>query len=421
MGLVYVSDDMPGLARLKSGQGFRYRDAAGRWIKDPEEIRRIQKLAIPPAYTRVWICPDPNGHLQATGYDARGRKQYRYHPDWQASRNDSKFERLLAFGHVLPRIRARVARDLAPRRNEPVSRKLVLATLVRLLDTTFVRVGNDEYARDNGSYGLTTLRNPHAGVRGKTLQLRFRGKSGVMHNLKVDDPKVAAVVRRCQQLPGQLLFQYEDEKGELHAVGSGDVNDYLAEITAPPTRSRHASTQVPHQTGAAELALPGRRRSGPLGGQDATRSEQPWGHHFTAKDFRTWHGTVQALELTRLACSTSGAGGLKDDAKARGYSAKAVLQEVARLLGNTPAVCKKSYIHPAVLALGGSLAQDAAAMGKLWPQLESGKKLRRLYAAEHRLMRFLANHHRALKTQARVAGKAAKATSKASKKAKPAG
>ncbi|WP_411879109.1 DNA topoisomerase IB [Polaromonas sp. YR568] len=392
-GLVYVSDDTPGLTRVKSGSGFRYRDASGKPIKDPDEIRRINKLAIPPAYTRVWICPRANGHLQATGYDARGRKQYRYHADWQALRGDSKFERLQAFGKALPRIRARVARDLAPHRNKPVSRSLVLATLVRLLDTTFVRVGNDEYARDNGSYGLTTLRNPHAGVRGKTLQLRFRGKSGVMQDLKVDDPKVAAVVRRCQQLPGQLLFQYEDEAGGLRAVGSGDVNDYLAEITAPSTRSRHASTQVPHQTGAAELALPGRRRGGPLGGQDATRSEQPWGQHFTAKDFRTWHGTVQALELTRLAC-----GGNGDTAvAASGYSAKAVLQEVARLLGNTPAVCKKSYIHPAVLELGGHLAQDAQAMAALWPQLESGKKLRRLYAAEHRLLVLLESRRRALK------------------------
>jgi DNA topoisomerase-1 len=401
-GLVYVSDDMPGLARLKSGKGFRYRNPAGQWIKDPEEIRRIQKLAIPPAYSRVWICPDPNGHLQATGYDARGRKQYRYHPDWQAQRNDSKFERLLAFGQTLPRIRARVARDLVPRRNQPVTRSLVLATLVRLLDTTYVRVGNDEYTRENGSYGLTTLRNPHAGVRGTTLQLRFRGKSGVMQALKVDDPKVAAVVRRCQQLPGQLLFQYEDEKGELHAVGSGDVNDYLAEITAPSTRSRHASTQVSHQTGAAELALPGHRRSGPLGGQDATRSEQPWGQHFTAKDFRTWHGTVQALELTRLAC---GGGNGNGAATASTYSAKAVLQEVARLLGNTPAVCKKSYIHPAVLALGSSPARDAEAMGALWPQLESGKKLRRLYAAEHRLLAFLERQRRTLKADTAAARK----------------
>ena len=391
-GLVYVSDDMPGLARLKSGKGFRYRDAAGRWVKDPEEIRRIQKLAIPPAYSRVWICPQPNGHLQATGYDARGRKQYRYHPDWQAQRNDSKFERLLAFGKTLPRIRARVARDLVPHRNQPVTRSLVLATLVRLLDTTYVRVGNDEYARENGSYGLTTLRNPHAGVRGKTLQLRFRGKSGVMQDLKVDDPKVAAVVRRCQQLPGQLLFQYEDEKGELRAVGSGDVNDYLAEITAPSTRSRHVPTQVPH------------------GGQDATRSEQPWGQHFTAKDFRTWHGTVQALELTRLACGGSSGNGAAGAAGA--YSAKAVLQEVARLLGNTPAVCKKSYIHPAVLALGSSLAQDAEAMSTLWPQLESGKKMRRLYAAEHRLLAFLERRHRVLKAQTAASGKQQKKAKK---------
>ncbi|MCZ8255464.1 MAG: DNA topoisomerase IB [Polaromonas sp.] len=391
-GLVYVNDTLPGLTRLKSGKGFRYRNASGQAIKDPDEIRRIQKLAIPPAYTRVWICPVPNGHLQATGYDARGRKQYRYHADWQDRRNDSKFERLQAFGRALPRIRARVARDLAPRRNAPVSRSLVLATLVRLLDTTFVRVGNDEYARDNGSYGLTTLRNPHAGVRGKTLQLRFRGKSGVMQDLKVDDPKVAAVVRRCQQLPGQLLFQYEaegEEGGEgnqLRAVGSGDVNDYLAEIT------RGKNT-----------------------GSDPS-------DHFTAKDFRTWHGTVQALELTRLACSTNGA----EDARPRGYSAKAVLQEVARLLGNTPAVCKKSYIHPAVLALGGSLAQVAGAMVELWPQLESGKKLRRLYAAEHRLMGFLDKNQRALKTQARASGKASvraqgKAVAKASRKTKPAG
>jgi len=242
-----------------------------------------------------------------------------------------------------------------------VSRSLVLATLVRLLDTTFVRVGNDEYARENGSYGLTTLRNPHAGVRGKTLQLRFRGKSGVMQELKVDDPKVAAVVRRCQQLPGQLLFQYEDGDGELRAVGSGDVNDYLGEIL-----------------------------------QGKTQGQDRGGERFTAKDFRTWHGTVQALELTRLAC---GAGG--EAAAAGGYSAKAVLQAVARLLGNTPAVCKKSYIHPAVLALGGELAQDAQAMAALWSQLESGQKIRRLYAAEHRLLAFLKSRQ---KSQAKKGG-----------------
>ncbi len=289
----------------------------------------------------MWICPSRNGHLQATGKDARGRKQYRYHPDWQVQRNENKFDRMQAFGSALPRLRARVARDLAPKRNQPVSRNLVLSTMVRLLDTTFVRVGNDEYARENGSFGLTTLRNPHAGVQGSTIQLRFRGKSGVMQNLKVNDPKVATVVRRCQQLPGQLLFQYEDEAGELHAVGSSDVNDYLSEITAS-------------------------RRKGE--------------EHFTAKDFRTWHGTVQALEFTRLACT----GNIEN-----AYDAKSMLAEVARQLGNTPAVCKKSYIHPAVMSLGSELASDANARAGIWDEIGAGKPARYLRAAETRLMTFL--------------------------------
>jgi DNA topoisomerase-1 len=304
-----------------------------------------------------------------------------------------------------------VARDLAPRRHAPVSRSLVLATLVRLLDTTFVRVGNDEYARDNGSYGLTTLRNPHAGVRGKTLQLRFRGKSGVMQDLKVDDPKVAAVVRRCQQLPGQLLFQYEDEAGELRAVGSGDVNDYLAEITAPPTRSRHASTQVPHPTGAAEALAcpepvegPGRRRSGPLGGQDATRSEQPWGQRFTAKDFRTWHGTVQALELTRLACGANGKDNGDAAAAAGGYSAKAVCRK-SRACWATHRPSAKNPISTRPCWSWAATWRKTPAMAALWPQLESGKKLRRLYAAEHRLLALLESRRRALKAGKKSAKK----------------
>lgn len=366
-GLVYVSDDLPGYARgaFSKTRGFSYRDTQGKPITDENEIRRIDKLAIPPAYTAVWICPLANGHLQATGRDARGRKQYRYHPDWQAQRNGSKFDRLEAFGRALPRIRAQVSRDLKPARAQPVGRRLVLATLVRLLDTTFVRVGNDEYARDNGSYGLTTLRNPHAGVRGKTLRLRFRGKSGVMQDVTVDDPKVAAVVRRCQQLPGQMLFQYQDENGEVHGIGSGDVNDYLAEIAG---------------AGAGQAG----------------------GEHFTAKDFRTWHGTAQALELTRLACSAGAAemppaghppaaGKLLKKSKSPAYSVKAVLAEVAGLLGNTPAVCRKSYIHPAVMSLGAELAEDAGAMAAMWDKLDGGKKTRRLYAAEHRLLGFLKN------------------------------
>ncbi|RYY81662.1 MAG: DNA topoisomerase IB, partial [Comamonadaceae bacterium] len=210
---------MPGFSRIKRGDSFRYRDADGHWLSDADEIARIRRLAIPPAYRRVWICPLPNGHLQATGLDARGRKQYRYHPDWRLQKDQTKFDRLEAFGRALPRIRARVARDLAPPKgNAPLQRTLVLATLVRLLDTTFLRVGNEEYAASNGSYGLTTLRNRHADLRGTALTLRFRGKSGVMHAAKVDDPRVAKVVRRCQQLPGQELFQYQDEDGTPHAL-----------------------------------------------------------------------------------------------------------------------------------------------------------------------------------------------------------
>lgn len=352
-GLVYVSDDTPGFTRFKRGAHFAYRDTQGKLLKDKDEIQRIRQLAIPPAYTRVWICPLRNGHLQATGRDARGRKQYRYHAGWREQRDENKFDRMEAFGLALPRIRARVARDLQPRRGQPLGRTVVLATLVRLLDTTFLRVGNDEYARDNGSYGLTTLRNPHAGVRDSVLQLRFRGKSGVMQNVRLEDPKVAAVVRRCQQLPGQELFQYEDEDGQARTLGSSDVNDYLAEISAP---------------------------RGKTGG----------GEKFTAKDFRTWHGTVQALELTRVACTATGS-------TQASYSAKAVLAEVAGLLGNTPAVCRKSYIHPAVMSLGAELSKDAETMGDIWDTLAAGKKPRRLYIAEGRLLAFLKNRRKKMR------------------------
>ena len=365
-GLVYVSDDMPGFSRLKAGKGFRYRDDKGAWLRDVDEISRIRMLAIPPAYTRVWICPHRDGHLQATGYDSRGRKQYRYHPDWQTQRNDSKFDRLQAFGSALPRIRFCMARDLKPHKNRPVSRTLVLATLVRLLDTTFARVGNDEYARENGSYGLTTLRNPHARVHSSTLQLRFRGKSGVMQDLKITDPKVAAVVRRCQQLPGQLLFQYQDEQGALHAIDSSDVNKYLAEIVkGKRARNEQKSDEEPPQA-----------------------SYRHEGKHFTAKDFRTWHGTVQALELTRLACS---------GAASKPFNANHIVQEVAQQLGNTPAVCRKSYIHPAVLALGGELAGQAGVMSRIWDRLAAGKPVRRLHAAETRLLDFLKADQRHIK------------------------
>ena len=304
-GLVYVSDAMPGIRRERRGERFVYRLADGRALRDAAQIERIRRLAIPPAYTDVWICPRPDGHLQATGRDARGRKQYRYHPGWRAARDEDKFQRLCEFGAALPRIRRRVAHDLAQApAGAPPDRRTVLAALVRLLDTTLVRVGNDEYARDNGSYGLTTLRSRHAAVRGSTLRLRFRGKSGVLHEVALDDPRVARVVRRCQAMPGQELFQYEDAAGATHCVDSADVNGYLRESS---------------------------------------------GCDFSAKDFRTWHATVQALVLvSRLDAAQRGTRG----------AANAVLAEVAAQLRNTVAVCRKSYVHPGVLALADAAEVD---------------------------------------------------------------
>lgn len=343
--LVHVSDDMPGIRRLRRGKGFAYRAASGDPLDDPAELQRIRRLAIPPAYREVWICPLPNGHLQATGRDARGRKQYRYHPDWRQRREADKFGRLLAFGQALPRIRARVARDLRAPAEPTPSRTLLLATLVRLLDTTLIRIGNDEYARGNGSYGLTTLRNPHAQVRGARLKLSFRGKSGVPHEVTVDDARLARVVRRCRELPGQELFQYPDESGALRRIGSADVNDYLHEAA---------------------------------------------GERFTAKDFRTWHASVLALSLTRAACQ-GGAGAGEGGAR---FDAPAVLREVAGRLRNTPAVCRKSYVHPALLALWDRLAADPEAARTLLAAAEPPPP-RHTPADEWRLLRFLRRAARA--------------------------
>ena len=366
-GLVYVNPDMPGIRRLKQGDRFRYRDAEGRWVRDADELSRIRMLAIPPAYSQVWICPLPNGHLQATGIDARGRKQYRYHADWRLLKDETKFERLEAFGLALPRIRARVARDLLEGAGAATSapgRQQVLAALVRLLDTTLLRVGNEEYASSNGSYGLTTLRNRHAAVQGTALRLRFRGKSGVMHEAKLEDPRVAKVVRQCQQLPGQALFQYadDDQDGGLHSVSSTDVNDYLAEAAG--------------------------------------------GERFTAKDFRTWHGTVQALELTRLACEPG-----RTAADGTRYSAKDILAAVAKQLGNTPAVCKKAYVHPAVLALGSALSDGDEATGALFEKIggsRTARPSRGLHAAERRLLAFLKAHRQERARELRKTAKASR-------------
>ena len=322
-GLVHVSDATPGIRRVRRGSGFAYRDARGAWLRDPETLRRIRALAVPPAYESVWVCPRPDGHLQATGRDARGRKQYRYHPAFRALREADKFERLSAFGRALPRLRAQVQADLdAASHHGPPTRTLVIATVVRLLDATLVRVGNDEYARSNGSYGLTTLRRHHAGVQGDVLMLRFRGKSGRLHELRVDDERVTRIVRRCRQLPGQELFQFVDDAGVVRSIGSGDVNDYLESAT---------------------------------------------GERFTAKHFRTWHGSVLALELMCRACA---------ERPGRTPALKPVLEAVARRLGNTAAVCRKSYIHPAVLALRDTTPT-------------SGRGRRGLSPAESRLLRLL--------------------------------
>lgn len=329
-GLLYVRDTMPGIARLRERDGFRYRRPDGRALRDAKELQRIRSLAIPPAYEEVWICPLPQGHLQATGRDARGRKQYRYHPGWREARDADKFLRMSEFGAALPRIRAKVKRDLAA----PVgSRASVLAALVRLLDTTLVRVGNDEYARTNGSFGLTTLRNRHAAVKGSTLHLRFRGKSGVWHEVALDDPRVARIVRACQAMPGQELFQYEDEAGRSHGLGSADVNDYLRE----------------------------------LGGDD-----------FTAKDFRTWHASVLALQLL---C------GLTETGPVSKRAANEVLREVAGRLGNTLAVCRRSYVHPGLV--GAAVEHGLAGLAGLAGA--TVKRCRGLTVAECRLLGFLAS------------------------------
>ena len=292
-GLRYVSDAQPGIARVRRGRGFVYLKG-DRIVRDKATIARIRKLAIPPAWRDVWICPDANGHIQATGRDARGRKQYRYHPEWRKARDGTKYERVLAFGRALPKIRARVARDL---RRKGLPREKVLATIVRLLDTTYMRVGNDEYRRQNGSHGLTTLRDRHARFgRGKVV-FRFTGKAGKAHEIVVDDPRLARIVKRCQDLPGQELFQYLDDDGVVRDVGSADVNEYLREIA---------------------------------------------GDAFTAKDFRTWAGTVLAAVALREVET------FDSEAMAKRNIVKAI-EGVAKELGNTPAVCRKCYVHPDVL------------------------------------------------------------------------
>jgi DNA topoisomerase I len=303
-GLVYVCDDRPGIRRLRSGRGFRYLSPDGQPIRDRDDIARIRKLAIPPAWRNVWICPDPRGHMQATARDARGRKQYRYHPRWREVRDEAKYGRMVEFGRVLPQIRARTEKDLA---RPGLPREKVLAAVVRLLEATLIRVGNEEYARTNRSFGLTTLRDRHASVEGYRIHFRFRGKSGKEHEIGVQDRRLSNLVKRCQELPGQDLFQYIDDEGRPRSIGSTDVNDYLREI----------------------------------GGED-----------FTAKDFRTWAGTVLA------AWALHDFQAVDSHRRAKKNVVRAI-EQVAERLGNTPAVCRKCYVHPTVIDayLEGSLVQ----------------------------------------------------------------
>jgi len=292
-GLRYVRDDRPGIRRVKRRGGFSYVAPGGKPIHDETELGRIRKLAIPPAYADVWISPDPRGHLQATGRDARGRKQYRYHPRWREVRDETKFDRMIAFAKALPTIRAAIARDLG---KPGLPREKVLATVVSLLEATMIRVGNEEYAKQNDSYGLTTLQDEHVKISGDTVKFQFRGKSGKDHSVTLKDKRLAKIVRACRDVPGQELFQYLDVDGERASISSHDVNDYLREIA---------------------------------------------GDEFTAKDFRTWEGThACALALAAHNVVT------KAEAKSHVVTA---IKAVAERLGNTPAVCKKSYIHPGVI------------------------------------------------------------------------
>ena len=294
IGLRYIGQSISGFSRKRAGKGFRFLDCDGRPIRDEEHLKRIRSLVIPPAWERVWICPMPNGHLQAFGYDARGRKQYRYHPVYSQIRNHAKFDRMPEFAEALPRIRDRVRHDLARR---ALPREKVLATVVRLLETTCIRIGNVEYAEQNQSFGLTTLRDRHVQIVDDTVRFRFRGKSHQDHEIELHDRRLARIIQDCQDVPGYELFQYVDEDGQHHSIDSSDVNAYLRETC---------------------------------------------GGDFTAKDFRTWSGTVQAaLEL-------AGIGPARSETEAKRNIAAAI-KNVAGRLGNRPATCRKYYVHPVVL------------------------------------------------------------------------
>ena len=317
-GLRYVTDGLRGIRRKRAGTGWAYYAPDGKRIEDAQTRKRLNRLAIPPAWTDVWICPDPNGHIQATGSDVRGRKQYRYHPDYREARDRSKFRRMLEFSEVLPRLRERLERDL---RSRDLGRRQILATVVSLLDQTLIRVGNDEYVRENRSYGLTTLRRRHLQIDGAVLRFSFRGKSGVEHTIAVADPRLARIIQRCRELPGQELFQYVDRKRKRHLISSDDVNEYLRSIS---------------------------------------------GRDISAKDFRTWGGTMlAAVELRHLGPPAS-----QNEAN---RNIIAAIDAVAERLGNTRAVCRKYYVHPVLL--------QAYRMGETVPEPPPVRRTRRAHHA----------------------------------------
>jgi DNA topoisomerase I len=315
-GLRYVAGTGPCIRRIRCGKAFRYIGSDGRPLHDPKHLDRIRSLVIPPAWEDVWICPSANGHLQAVGRDARGRKQYRYHPRYRAHRDEAKFSRMIAFGTLLALMRRRIERDL---RRRGLPREKVLATVVKLLETTYIRVGNEEYARENESFGLTTMKDRHVRIAGAQLHLEFRGKSGQEHLVALTDRRLAHIVKMCRDLPGYELFQYVDKNGATHRIDSGDVDSYIRQLT---------------------------------------------GHDFTAKDFRTWAGTL-------LAARELDAAGPASSATAAKRTIVATVKTVARQLGNRPATCRKYYVHPAVF--------DAYADGSLFEAMAQGREQHEAY------------------------------------------
>jgi DNA topoisomerase-1 len=333
VGLLYVSDATPGIKRQRKGRGFCYYDAQGNKICCEDELERIKALVIPPAWDEVWICPHSKGHLQATGRDEKGRKQYRYHPHWRKIRSQTKFNRTIAFGLALPKIRQQVQKDL---RKHGLPKEKVIAAIAKLLETTKIRVGNEQYAQRNKSFGLTTMKQRHVNISGSRLRFKFRGKSGVDHDIELSNRRLAKIVKRIVELPGQQLFQFIDDRDIRHSIDSGDVNDYLKKITAKD---------------------------------------------FTAKDFRTWFGTVLAAEELYEV-------GEYDSQKQAKKNIVQAIKNVAQELGNRPATCRKYYVHPGILAA----YQDGSLFAQIDKVNKTDKKQLKLRPVEQAVLNILEQH-----------------------------